>query len=257
MNMITDLLNQAQAMGINIYLKDGQVKVDIPWPIEAIPDPARHILGELRSRQAEVLAALDIEHAELWRTVLTNAYYLRHPKGGEFHSMRELHDILQKLQGLGARLERVESRFQKGKIYSFNLRMGNMQWVDWNWYQAMVLPRYNEQLDWLLRISVLGAARDYVDLGIELPEEWMQETLGKHGARIAQLRAQVIEAMLERSRRIYFKTGDKILCLAPGKTGLGMTELTPEEAILIAEAQDTGMLKPGPEGVRAALKWVS
>jgi len=256
--MITNLLTQAQQLGINVYLKNGQVKVDIPWLIDYIPDEARYVLGELRGRQAEVLATLDTDQERYWRTVLTNAYYLRYPKNGEFESMRELHGVLQKLRELGASLERVESRFERGKIYSFNLRMGSMQWADWNWYQAMVLPRYNEQLDWLLKISVMGAARGYVDLGIELPEEWIIETLGKFGARIAQLREAVIGEIQDRAKGICFKVDDgRIYSLVPGKTGRRITELTPEEAVIVAEAQDTGMLEPGPEGAKKALKWIS
>lgn len=52
-------------MGIKIYLQNGQLKLDMPWTVESIPDPARYILRELKRRQAEVLAHLEKQKAEL------------------------------------------------------------------------------------------------------------------------------------------------------------------------------------------------
>lgn len=54
--VITDLITDAQQMGIIVYPRDGQIQVDIPWPVDRIPDPAMATLGALRERKPEVLA---------------------------------------------------------------------------------------------------------------------------------------------------------------------------------------------------------
>ncbi|SHH43640.1 hypothetical protein [Desulforamulus hydrothermalis] len=54
--LISELITQAQQMGITVYHHQGQVQVKIPWPVERIPDPARAILGAIRELKPEVLA---------------------------------------------------------------------------------------------------------------------------------------------------------------------------------------------------------
>lgn len=259
--MIINLITQLQKSGVRIYAQDGQLKLDMPWPIDSIPDPVRDLLRELKGQQAEVLAYLDPEQEQYWQTVLNNAYFLYYPKGnGEFEPLRPLHGILQNLKILGARLSKVESRFEQGKIIRFRLGMGNMPWPEWNMYQAEAIPRFENQLRWLLTLSVIGTAREYIDLGVDFPPEWIETTLGKHGARIAELRVKIIEEMLKKNQRngLCFKTGpEQKYFLVPCKSGRKATELTPEEYYLVAEAQDAGMLPPGPEGARGALKWLT
>lgn len=104
----------------------------------------------------------------------------------------------------------------------------------------------------------MGAATDYVDLGVELPKEWVDDVLGKQGARVEELRRAVIEEILKKNqcRGLCFKTKDGVYCLVPCKTGRpDATELTPEEVVLVAEAQDAGLLPAAQEGARSALKW--
>lgn len=43
-------------MGIRVFIRDGQIQVDLPWSVNAIPDPAKATLGALRERKAELLA---------------------------------------------------------------------------------------------------------------------------------------------------------------------------------------------------------
>lgn len=50
-------MGRAESMGIRIYYQGG-LKVDTPWPMREIPAPARHILGELKKRQVEILVYL-------------------------------------------------------------------------------------------------------------------------------------------------------------------------------------------------------
>lgn len=57
MNITAEIMDRAESMGIKIYYQGG-LKVDTPWPIGAMPDPARYILGELKKRQSAVLAHL-------------------------------------------------------------------------------------------------------------------------------------------------------------------------------------------------------
>lgn len=261
MSEIANLITHAQNMGVKIYLRDRQLKLDMPWPIESIPDPVRYVLGELKKRQAELLAYLDPDQEKYWQAVLTNAYFLHYPKGnGEFEPLKPLHSTLEKLKHLGARLSKMVSRFDQGKIIRLQLEQGNVQWVDWNYIWVETLLKHRDQLNWLLTLSALGAARDYVDLGVDFPPEWIDGTLGKNGARIAELRAAIVEEMIEKDRRrgIYFEVspGQKY-CLVPCKTGRKLTEITPEEAVLVAEAQEVGLLPPGPEGARTALKWTA
>jgi hypothetical protein len=259
MSEIANLVIQAQNMGVKIYLQGSQLKLDMPWSIGSIPDPVRYILAELKKRQGEVLAYLDPEQEKHWQAVLTNSYFLYYPKGnGEFEPLRPLHDILEQLKSQGARLSKMVSRFDQGKIIKLKLEMGSIPWPDWNMIQAEVLPKYWDQLTWLLTLSAMGAAREYVDLAVDFPPEWIGDTLGKHAARIAELRREIIEEMAEKNQRsgLYFEVGPgQKYCLVPCKTGRKLTEVTPEEYILVAEAQEAGMLPPGPEGARSALKW--
>lgn len=261
MNSIANLITQAQGMGVKIYLQNGQLKLDMPWPIGSIPDPVRYILGELKKRQAEVLAYLDPDQEQRWQTVLTNAYFLWAPVGeGKFEPLRPLHGLLEKLKHQGARLSKMVSRFDQGKIIKLKLEMGNMPWPEWNMAQAVVLPVYEDKLNWLLTLSAMGAAKDYVDLAVDFPEEWITESLGKHGTRITGLRVAIIEEMIEKDQHhgVYFEVSPgQVYCLVPCKTGRKLTEITPEEAVLVTEAQEAGMIPPGPEGARSALKWVS
>lgn len=55
MTQIADLVTQAQSMGINIFPRDGQVRISMPWSIENIPDPARYLLSEIKKRKEEIL----------------------------------------------------------------------------------------------------------------------------------------------------------------------------------------------------------
>ncbi len=228
---MTDLLNQANQLGIKVYLQDGQVKITLPWSLGSIPEFARDVLGELRKRQAEVLAALDPDQHKYWEALLDNTYHLLDPQR---QPMRELHEILKKLKSLGATLTRQGNTLQ--------LTQGTCPWVDWNKYQYDMINYYG-QLDWVLKLSVMGAAREYVDLADECPAEWIDEILGKHGARIAALRAELM------GKEHCFELPDgRRYCLVPCKTGQQRIEITPEEAVIIAEAQDSGMLRTEPDG---------
>ena len=71
---MNDLLNQANQLGIKIYIDNGQVKITIPWPLESTPEPARFVLGERRRRQGELLAALDPDQQKYWKALLDNTY---------------------------------------------------------------------------------------------------------------------------------------------------------------------------------------
>ncbi len=226
-----------------------------------------------------------------WQSVLTNAYFLRYPAGeGKFEPLRPLYDVLNKLKSLGAGLAIVEEKVgRRGRVMRLKLEQSTISNEDWKRIRAEELPGYREQLRWLFTLSVMGAAAEYVDLGVDFPREWIEDNLGKHGARIADLRREVLEEMVERmvrgkSGRVCFEVDDwvgagdsdgtgvvsgddkgkgykKVYCLVPGKTGCreiggrAVVELTPEEVVLVAEAQAAGMLAPGPEGARAALKW--
>lgn len=227
-----------------------------------------------------------------WQSVLTNAYFLRYPAGeGKFEPLRPLYDVLNKLKSLGAGLAIVEEKVgRRGRVMRLKLEQSTISNEDWKRIRAEELPGYREQLRWLFTLSVMGAAAEYVDLGVDFPREWIEDNLGKHGARIADLRREVLEEMVERmvrgkSGRVCFEVdgeasgaGDsdsdgarvvsgedkgykKVYCLVPGKTGCreiggrAVVELTPEEVVLVAEAQAAGMLAPGPEGALSALKW--
>ena len=52
-----EMMGQAESMDIKIYYQGG-LKVDTPWPMGALPDPARHILSELKKRQVDILIHL-------------------------------------------------------------------------------------------------------------------------------------------------------------------------------------------------------
>ncbi|MDA8227606.1 MAG: hypothetical protein M0T74_07865 [Desulfitobacterium hafniense] len=54
--MITDLITSAQNIGIKIYLRDGQINIEMPWSVGFIPEPARAVLRELKIRKPELLA---------------------------------------------------------------------------------------------------------------------------------------------------------------------------------------------------------
>lgn len=56
METITELIRQAQVLGVRIYPQNGQIKVDVQWPINEAPDPIRLILCELKQRKEEALA---------------------------------------------------------------------------------------------------------------------------------------------------------------------------------------------------------
>lgn len=241
------LLSQAQACGIQIYIQGGQVQVSIPWPsFDLVPEPARYLLRELRGRQAEIIAVLDPAQQEYWHNVLTNAYFLRDP---QHRPMRELHAILEQLRALGATLAPDER--------TLRLRQGAVPWTEWNKHQyQLVTTHYAYQLEWLLKLSIMGYARDYVDLASECPEEWIDDVLGKHGARIAALRADIIAQMAEKNQPdgLCFERADGgRWFLVPCKTGRSRIEITPEESVVIAEAQDKGDL---PAGEAGAWMWV-
>jgi len=207
-----------------------------------------------------------------WNAVLTNAYFLLYPgPDGRYESMKPLYDILENLKCLGAGLAIVEEVTGRGKIRRLKLERGSVPESEWNRIRVEQLPRYKDRLRWLFTLSVMGAAAEYTDLAAELPPEWVDDVLGKHGARIAELRRAVIEEMIEReaesgkpSRGLYFEIEDgRVYCLVPYKTGRRtagnrvITELTPEEAVIVAEAQEAGLLPAGVESARSALKWGS
>ncbi len=53
---ITDLLARAQAAGIDISPKDGQINVSMPWNVNNIPDHVKEILREVKRNQSQLLA---------------------------------------------------------------------------------------------------------------------------------------------------------------------------------------------------------
>ena len=222
------------------------------------------------NNKIDIIALDQTTQEQYWRSVLTNAYFLRFPIGvGKFELIRELYDILEKLHGAGAGLARVEEQprmGRRGRVARLKLEQGGVPDAEWARIRAEELPRYKDQLRWLFTLSVMGAAKEYIDLAAELPAEWVGDVLGKHGSRIAEMREQIIVEMVEKGRRLYFEVEDyKIYCLAPGKTGMRLAggvggrpvvELTPEEAVIVAEAQDAGLLPGGVEGAQSALRWV-
>ncbi len=226
---MNELLNQAQQLGIKIHLQDGQVKITLPWPLEATPEPARITLDELRRRQDEVIVALDPRQDEYWQNVLANT---RHLLDGKQRPMRVLHGILKLLKIYGAYLNRDGN--------TLILWQGVCPETEWSECQAQINTK---QLDWVLKLSVMGAAREYVDLSEECPKEWIDEILGKHGARIASLRAELMG-----KERCFELADSRKYYLVPCKTGQNRLELTPEEYVIVTEAQDSGMLPAGPEG---------
>lgn len=236
---MNDLLSQAQQLGIKIYIDNGQVKITLPWPLESIPGPARLVLRELRKRQAEVLAALDPDQAPYWTAVLDNTKHLRAPKDGTFEPMTALREVLLELQHKGAYLARVGN--------TLVLEQGSCPWEVYNYCQASMAHMFG-QLDWVLKLSVMGAAREYVDLAPACPEEWIADILGKHGARIAEFRAELMG-----KERCFELPDGKRYFLVSCKTGHSRTEITPEEYVIIAEAQDSGLLTTEPEG---AWHWI-
>jgi hypothetical protein len=243
---ITELLEQAKEMGIKVYLQGDQVKVGLPCQIDDAPKLDRLVLNQLRARLDEVWYHLDPEQPKRWDTVLTNTFHLKFPNKGTFEWMTTLNGILQKARKAGATLTKHKHTLQ--------LHQGACPWEKWNAYQVEMLP-YMAQLEWALKLSAMGAAREYVDLADEVPEEWIAEMLGKHSARIATHRDELIRDVTERGlNKLSFKRQDgSIYYQVPGKTGQARTELTPEEVVLIGEAQDSGML---PQGEAGAWQWV-
>lgn len=221
------------------------------------------------NNKIDIIALDQTTQEQYWRSVLTNAYFLRFPIGvGKFELIRELYDILEKLHGAGAGLARVEEQprmGRRGRVARLKLEQGGVPDAEWARIRAEELPKHKDQLRWLFTLSVMGAAKEYIDLAAELPAEWVGDVLGKHGSRIAEMREQIIVEMIGKDRRsgLCFKVDDeKIYRLVPCKTGhrmsggLTATELTPEEAVIVAEAQDAGLLPGGVEGAQSALRWV-
>lgn len=202
---------------------------------------------------------------QYWESVLTNAYFLRYPAGGgRFEPMRQLYETLEKLKIAGAGLVRIEEQVRRGSIARLKLQQGSVPDGIWSDVRGKELPRYKDQLRWLFTLSAMGAAAEYVDLAEELPAGWVDDVLGKYGTRIQELRVQVIEEMIgkrQRSGLCFNVDEEKIYCLVPCKTGRRIAggkvivELTPEEAVIVAEAQDAGLLPAREEGARSALKW--
>lgn len=236
---MNDLLRQAQQLGIKIYIDNGQVKITLPWPLESAPETARQVLAQLRTRQTEVLTALDPAQAKHWEAMLANTKHLRAPVNGRFEPMTALHGILLELSRKGAYLTREER--------TLRLIQGTVSGMVWEHLQASIAP-YTEQLNWVLRLSVMGAAREYVNLAPACPKEWIADILGKHGARIAEFRGELMG-----KERCFELPDGRRYWLVPCKTGRERTEITPEEAVIIAEAQDSGLLTTEPEG---AWHWI-
>lgn len=61
---ITDLITRAQQLGVTIYPQNGRIQVDMPWPVSALPDQVRSILGELKKQQGELLAHFALSGVE-------------------------------------------------------------------------------------------------------------------------------------------------------------------------------------------------
>ena len=243
---ITELLAQAMEMGIKVSLQGDQVKVSLPWQIDDAPKLERLVLNQLRARQADICYHLDPEQPKRWSTVLTNTFNLKFPNKGSFEHMTTLHKHLLELKQAGAVLTK--------QGHTFQLHQGACPWETWNSHQVDMMA-YWGQLEWVLKLSVMGAAREYVNLVDEVPEAWIGEMLGKHSARIAALRGTIIRDLAkQRLPAICLKRCDgSIYYMVPSKTGQARTELTPEEMILIEEAQNSGML---PEGEAGAWQWI-
>lgn len=217
---------------------------------------------------------IEIEsHYLYWQTVLTNAYYLYCPgPGGERIKLRPLHDVLEELCNMGAGLARVEVPAGRGKIIRFKLEQGRIPADKWEEIKVTRLPRYRDQLKWLFSISAFGAVIDEADLSVEFPAEWAADALGKHREEIAALRLAVLQEMAAKERwgGLCFKVGGsgdgagsdgcsgRVFWLVPCKTPAKdkRTEVTPEEVYLVEAAQAAGLIDPGPEGARVALRWV-
>ncbi|WP_134212182.1 hypothetical protein [Pelotomaculum propionicicum] len=235
-------------------------------PAPEVSTTAPRAAAPAKGRAQDITLGKEIQD-QYWNAVLTNAYFLRYPAGGgRFEPMRPLYEVLEKLKLAGAGLARVEEQVGRGRIVRLKLEQGSVPEAEWNRIRAEELPRFKDQLRWLFTLSVMGAAAEYVDLGVELPAEWVGDVLGKHGSRIAELREDIIAEMVEKRRRsgLCFRLKDgRIYCLVPCKTGRRVaggrviTELTPEEAVIVAEAQETGLLPAGTDGARSALKWGS
>lgn len=58
---IANLLQSAREAGVSVSCFDGQIKIQIPWPIQQIPDQVKEILSELKKHQPELLAYFAIE----------------------------------------------------------------------------------------------------------------------------------------------------------------------------------------------------
>lgn len=53
---ISELLNTANEMGIHVFPQNGQIQLQMQWPINSLPDPVRQTLAEIKKRQGEILA---------------------------------------------------------------------------------------------------------------------------------------------------------------------------------------------------------
>ncbi len=193
-----------------------------------------------------------------WRDVLTNAYYLGYPgpdgQYKECEPLRPLYVVLSALREMGAGLIKVKS--ESGAAH-YKLVQGKIPADKWEEIKAS-LSEHREKLKWLFAVSALGAVMENVDLAAELPREWMVETLGKYERQVLALRMAIGNELTKRralNREYYFRVGDgRVFYLVPFKTGQDRPEVTPEEVILVREAQRAGLIGPGVEAAVGALK---
>jgi hypothetical protein len=194
-----------------------------------------------------------------WQDVLINAFHLCYPgpdgRYREYDPLRPLYVMLSALREMGAGLVRVER--EDGTAY-YKLVQGRVPAEEWEEIKTNQLSRYRDKLKWLFTVSALGVVRENVDLAVELPEEWVAETLGKYEGQVLALRMVVGSEMAKRkvlNRECCFRVGDgRVFYLVPFKTRLDRLEVTPEEVVLIREAQRAGLIGPGVEAARNALK---
>ncbi|NTW04557.1 MAG: hypothetical protein HGA27_00380 [Peptococcaceae bacterium] len=53
---MNNLIAQANSIGIKIYVQDGQLKIDLPYPLTQVPEHGRIVLSELKAKKAELMA---------------------------------------------------------------------------------------------------------------------------------------------------------------------------------------------------------